>query len=374
MSTKQTPRGDVVKELLMIPGPVEISESVLERFCGQPPVHYGSDWAQIYKEVQRLLRSILNGTGPFFIMPGSGSLAIESICATFCRDRRVLVVSNGWFGERLYSICSSYTDRAVRMHLPHAIPVDATAVRRELRSARYDALFVVHVETSTATLNPLEEIACAAREEGVDLFVDGVSSAGIERMDMGKWGIDAVATASQKGLECPPGLGIVGISSRLIERACKQQESWFVNLGVWLDYQERWADWHPFPMTLPTNVVMALKKSLEEIIDNGGISTRIKMFDTASQMIRNALSMIGLKPLGSYDYQCHGLTAIDTEGRFDPSELLRYILQEHHIRIAGTLGELSKRVFRIGHMSTTQCSEESLSRTVAGIREFLNTH
>ncbi|HAA86142.1 MAG TPA: hypothetical protein DCE14_07350 [Kosmotogaceae bacterium] len=363
-----------MRELLMIPGPVEVSECVMEEFCGQPPVHYGSGWAQIYKKVQRLLRSVLNGTGPFFIMPGSGSLAIESICATFCRDRRVLVVSNGWFGERLYSICSSYTDLAVRMNSPTTIPVDAEAVRKKLRSAKYDAIFLVHVETSTATLNPLEEIACVAREEGVNFFVDGVSSAGIERIDIDKWGIDAVATASQKGLECPPGLGIVGISSSLTEKARKQQKSWFVNLGVWLDYEERWTDWHPFPMTLPTNVVMALKKSLESILDTGGVSTRIMTFHSASQMIRDALSTIGLEPLGSYDYQCHGLTAIDTEGRFDPAELIKYMLLEHRIRIAGTLGELSKRVFRIGHMSTTQCSEESLLRTVTGISEFLKTH
>ncbi len=355
----------------MIPGPVEIAEDVLREFSGQPSVHYGPEWTNIYKTAQKMLNKLLRNTGLTFIMPGSGSLAVEAICATFCRDRRLLVASNGWFGDRVYAICSSYNDEAKKLGLPTVIPADPNIISRELKNQKFDALFMVHVETTTATLNPLKEIGAVAKEQNVDFFVDGVSSVGIEEIDMDNWGIGALAAASQKGLECLPGLGIVAVSQRLLERARNRKGYWFTNLGVWLEYYDKWNDWHPFPVTVPTNTIKSLKRSLQNILDIHGTEARTKMFENTVQVLRNELSELGVKPLGSFSDQCNGLTACNTEGDYRPSKLIRYLLSKHGIRVAGTLGTISESVFRIGHMSSVQCSRESVTRTIAGIDDFL---
>lgn len=357
--------------LLMIPGPVEISEDILEVAHGRPMAHYGADWAETYRATEAAFSRLIDSDGRTFFMPGSGSLGLETISATFCRGRRCLVVTNGSFGDRLLSITEPHAAQATALRLPLDRPVSLEAIQRELSSTAYDVLSVVHTETSTGILNPVQHIAEIAKEAGVLFFVDAVASAGVEELKMNEWGIDAVVTASQKGMECPPGIALVNIDARLLVHLDDvEPASWYTNLKVWKDFYDAWYDWHPFPVTLPPNIILALQKSMDKMFDEG-TDTRHRRYRDVTERLREALSVLGLEPFAKPGDQAHGLTSVATAGAFDPAELVSYMRSERGIRISGSFGELKDSVFRFGHMSTAQCSETNLFRLVDSIAAFL---
>jgi aspartate aminotransferase-like enzyme len=360
--------------LLMIPGPVEMSDVILAAYNGQSVAHYGSQWTDTYLETTSRISTLFGCSGRTFLMPGSGSLGLESIATTLCADRRCLVLGNGMFGERLLSVVSMQAGKAEAMRFPLDRPHDVGAVRERLAGESFDVVLTVQVETSTGVLNPVRELAQVAKERGSLFLVDAISSAAIERLDMDAWGVDAVVTASQKGFETPPGLAIVTVGQQVvadIER--KPSRSWYADLRTWCDYYRDWHDWHPYPVTLPTNNILALSKSLD-IIESMGMEKRHRFFKDATTRFRRAFSSLGLKPFVHEKHCAHGLSAISTGGAFDPSLLIAFLKDDAGIQIAGSFGDLKGHVFRIGHMSGEQCAPRNALALVGGVAMFLERH
>lgn len=359
------------KYLLMIPGPVQISPDILEAFNGQTAAHYGPEWTEIYLSTEKMFSKLVNSGGRTFLMPGSGSLGLDTVATTFCRDKRCLILNNGMFGNRLYEIVGRQAVTIKDLQFPLNRPINPDEVEKELAAKSYDIVFVPHAETSTGILNPIEEIAAVVRKYGKMFFVDAVASAGIEKIDMRNWGIDVVVTGSQKGMETPPGLGIVTITQKMLDYLDTLPENgWYTSLKVWCEYYEKWHDWHPFPVTLPTNIILALRKSMEKMFEEG-LDSRQQLYKGVSDRFRKAVSALGLSPYPQEGDQAHGLTSISTEEKFDPAELVTYFRTDHNILISGSFGDLKKDVFRVGHMSTEQCREENIARVVDVIGQFL---
>lgn len=356
---------------LMIPGPVEVSREVRETFNRPTVAHYGEEWAHFYLRTTERLSSMLGCTGQTFILPGSGSVALEASASTFAPERRSLILNNGFFGERLYNIFSRYSDECEKLNFEMGKPIDPDVLNELLRGKRFDIVVFTHVETSTGVLNPVRDIAEIAKSHGALVIVDSISSAAIEKLDMDSWKVDVVVTASQKGLECPPGLGIVSVrSENMREIRNSRKRSWYSDLSVWLDYFEKWHDWHPFPVTLPTNAIMALGKSLD-LIEAQGLAEREAQFERTSQKVRSCLKEMGFELFTSWDFSAHGLTAVNTLGKIKPSELVKFLKEKFSVQIAGSLGELSSFLFRIGHMSTEQIKTSNLLTLLVGISDFL---
>jgi len=362
-----------MKYLLMIPGPVEISEDILEAFQGQPVAHYGPEWAELYLETAENFSGIIGSDGRTFLIPGSGSLGLDTAAATFCRSRKCLVLQNGMFGERLYSIVSTHTSDVKTLQFPLNAPIDPSTVKKTLESEKYDILLMTQVETSTGVLNPVEDIGKITGELDIMFILDAISSAGIEELKMDQWGIDIVITASQKGLECPPGLGIVTVKTPLLDDLKKNPAStWYTDLRVWCEYYEKWHDWHPFPVTLPTNIILALSRSLK-IIKSEGIISRQNMYRKTSSKLRKSISALGLQPYAPEYGHAHGLTAVSTTGIFKPSDLVVFLKKEMGVQIAGSFGDIQELVFRIGHMSRKQCRNINLMSVLTGIALFMES-
>ena len=149
-----------MKYLLMIPGPVELSEDVLEAYNGQTVAHYGPDWAEIYLRTERRLSGLFGCEGGrTFLMPGSGSLGLETVAETLCAGKKCLVLGNGMFGERLFSIVAPHAAKAAILRSPLPEPHDLRKLEKRLSKERFDAVLTVHVETSTGLRNPVSEIA-----------------------------------------------------------------------------------------------------------------------------------------------------------------------------------------------------------------------
>lgn len=362
-----------MRYILMIPGPVEISDDVLEAFQGHPVAHYGPEWTEVYLETAKGVSRTLGSKGRTFLMPGSGSVGLDTAAATFCASKRCLVLNGGMFGQRLYNIVSAHASDVKDLNFPLNTSVDPDAVENALKDEKYDIVLMTQVETSTGILNPVEKIAKIVKKHGALFVLDSISSAVIEKLEMDNWGIDVNVTASQKGFECPAGLGIVTVKQVLLD-ALKDSpaKTWYTDLRVWCDYYDKWHDWHPFPVTLPTNTILALAKSIETI-EAEGISSRQKMFIDVSTRVRKALLALGLRlyaPEGQYS---HGVTAASTGGKFDPSEMVTFLKNKVGIQISGSFGDIKSHVFRIGHMSRKQCGRINLITLINGIALFMKS-
>ncbi|MGQ9616265.1 MAG: pyridoxal-phosphate-dependent aminotransferase family protein [Spirochaetota bacterium] len=360
-----------MKYLLMIPGPVEIPDDILQVAGAQPVAHYGPEWTDFYLNTAGSVSKLLGTKGRTFIIPGSGSAGLDALATSFCTDKGCLVLKNGLFGGRLYDIVSRHTSEVEVLNFPLNAPIDTTILKKRLAEKRYDIVFMTQVETSTGVLNPVEEVSRLVKETGAIFLLDAISSAGIEKLEMDGWSVDAVVTASQKGLECPPGLALVTVQEDMLKvLKTSSIPSWYTNLGVWCEYYEKWHDWHPYPVTLPTSTIIALATSLN-IIEKEGIEARQKLYLRVSEKLRKAVSALGLKPYAPDGYYAHGLTAVSTEGKFDPADLIKYLREEAGIQITGSFGEIKSHVFRIGHMSRKQCQISNLISLTGSIACFM---
>lgn len=365
-----------MKYLLMIPGPVESPDEIIEAFNGQTVAHYGQEFRDLYLEtVSRLSRILGSEKAWSFLMPGSGTTGLEATGATFCNSRNCLVLSNGSFGDRLNAIAGRYSLHTDKISYEKGKAYDLPQIEEQLKSKKYDLLWMVHVETSVGILNPIKEVAAMAKKHGCLVFVDAIASSGMEEIKMDEWQIDGIASASQKGFSCPAGLGMLTINEELIKNldSLPPSRSWYPDLRVWVEYYDKWNDWHPYPSTLPTNVIRALAKSLE-IIENEGIENRLAMYKDVSERIIKSIKALGLGLFVPEGHSAHGLTAVSTLGKFQAPEFIEFLKEKFQIQIGGSLEkDMKPLVFRIGHMSTKQCLNRNLAAVIAALGTFMKT-
>jgi len=354
----------------MIPGPIEVAPEVLSAM-GEPLVaHYGAEWTSFYNETVELARKIFHTDGDVFLVPGSGSAGLDmALGSTVAPAGRVLIPQNGFFGERLEEMARTYTPHIRTVKSPLGKPIDLGRVEEELRREKFDVVAIVHCETSTGSINPIRELAEICRCHGALLIVDAISSLGIEPLKMDVWGVGICVSASQKGLETPPGLALVAVGKEAWSRIeAVEGPGWYLSLKVWREYQEKWGDWHPHPIIQPVNNVRALRVGMERIIREG-LEARFRRHREVAERLRRGLRELGLEPLVADDVASHGVTAAwGPEGNVD--ELLAGLRERHGILIAGGLGELKGKIFRIGHMGPG-ASDEAVDTVLSAIESVM---
>lgn len=358
----------------MIPGPVESPEEIIEAFNGQTIAHYGKEFRNLYLETTEMLSRVLGSEKALsFLIPGSGSVALETIGATFCNSRNCIVINNGHFGDRLYDVSSKYSLNVDQVFFKPGEIIDLGRVENQLKKKKYDLIWMVHVDTSIGILNPIREVATLAKKYDCEFYIDAIASSAIEKIRMDEWGIDGIATASQKGFSCPAGLGMVTLNEKLIKniKSLPASKSWYTDLKVWLDYYYDWNDWHPYPVTLPTNIVKALAKSLE-ILETKGVENRLVFHKNVSRKLIKSIRLLGLDTFIPENHIAHGLTPVNTLGKFLATDFVSFLKDKFAIQIGGSLDEKMKPVlFRIGHMSEKQCETKNLVSVISALGVFM---
>ena len=198
---------------LSLPGPSEVDPRVLQELFRPNLPHYGDLWVGIYRGVIEKLKKAYRTGGRAFVLPCSGSGAIDAV---FCSlgAKRVLVLNNGNFGSRLAEIARHHTGSLTVIEKGVGEAFAPEQVEGELATGRHDLLAMVHGETSTGMLNHLEAFADSCRRHGVLFFVDAVSTLGGVPLEMDTLGVDFCVSASQKALGGLPGLATVAASER----------------------------------------------------------------------------------------------------------------------------------------------------------------
>ncbi len=359
---------------LMIPGPVDVTEETLARMGQNVVPHFGAAWVETYNDTVASLKRIFRTGEDLFIMVGSGSAGLDAgVNSLLGKGDRAVLGINGFFGERLEEIARSYGVELIPVRAELGMPVTAEKVEQAvLANPDVKAVIVVHNETSTGVVNPVEAIGNVTRKHNLPLMVDGVTSIGGIEFDMDGWGVDIAVTASQKCLGAPPGLAMIAVSSRAW-RIMEQRENppwgWYLNLLNWRDYRERWKEWHPYPMTMATSNILALRVSLASILGEG-IDNTIRRHRAAAKMFRDGIRSIGLKLVADDGFASSTVTAVESWADVPTEKLIGFLESEHGIRIANGIGTMKDRWFRVGHMGPLGTLPERIEPLLKGIEAF----
>lgn len=358
---------------LMIPGPVEVSPEVLAAMGSPVQPHYGADWTKFYNDTLAILKTIFGTSGDVFLMVGSGTCAIDACLGSgFSSGDKILVGLNGFFGDRLKSIAEGYGLEVIPVTAEWGHPLRAEDFESAYQAhPEAKGAAVVHLETSTTILNPIEKIGPVVRSHGGIFFVDAVSSLGGVSMKMEDWCIDLCASATQKCLGAPPGLAPVAVSQRgweAIDQNPTKKHGWYGDLRVWRQYAVEWGDWHPTPVTMATNNVVALKTALEQLMAEG-IPQRLERYRNLALRLRAGLTAIGMQPFTPPELMNPVLTAAYGPKGVSTGRIVTYLGEKYHIKISGGLGALKETIFRIGHMSPIM-TEADIDLVLEGLRSF----
>jgi alanine-glyoxylate transaminase / serine-glyoxylate transaminase / serine-pyruvate transaminase len=338
----------------MIPGPVSVDDEVLDALGRPVMAAYGNDWTELYRRTVAGMQRVFRTSGEVHLVFGPGMSAIEmALTSVLAAGDKVLVPSNGMFGDRMAEVARSNHLEVVGLQGGPREAISAEAVR-EAFDAHPDlrAVGVVHHETSIGVVNPAREIAAIARERGALSIVDSVSSAGGVELDVDGWGIDLCVTVANKCLGGPIGVAPIAAGPRAIaalEDGRPKVAGWYLNLATWRRYTELWSGWHPHPTTMPTSVIEALDVALRRLFEVG-FEEHLRRQRAARDVVRSGLREQGFEMMVADEVASPVTTAVLSLPGMEVQEYMRWLLDEHQIRIGGGLGTFAGKIFRIGHM------------------------
>lgn len=349
---------------LMIVGPGELHPGDLAVMGEQLQAHYGDTWTAQHAELMDGLRSFLGCAEDPYVIPGSGSLSLEvAFLNLFEPGARLLVVDTGYFGNRLLEITTALGFDVVPFPVEIGRPVDPEDVAAMVAAQRVTGVAICHVETSTSVRHPVEAIAEAVRAHGAITLVDGIASVGGEDVNVDAMRLGCLVTGSQKGLEAPPGLGIVALGAegraRIAARATPVR-SFYLDLARWDWYRANWPH-HPHPVTMPVSLMLAMSSSIQRILGHGLDATIADKHRLAAR-VRAGLQGLGLEPVADPDAQAGMIVAAHTTRS---AEIVGALLKEQ-IQIAGGLAPLAGAAIRVGIMGAT-ATEAMIDRTLEAI-------
>jgi alanine-glyoxylate transaminase/serine-glyoxylate transaminase/serine-pyruvate transaminase len=339
---------------LFTPGPGDVEDDVLSSMARPVLRHFGPEWMEIHHDVLALLRQFFKTQNDIFIVPGPASslldMAIGSLVGT---GQSIIAGTNGFFGDRLVDIAQGYGAKLISFTAPLGQPLDPQVLRSLLRqNPDVQVVALVHHETSTTVLNPLKELAQVAKEAGKVVVVDAVASLGGVELPVDAWGIDVCVVAANKCLEALPGVSFISVSPQaweLVDRHTSSGHGWYLNLKTWRKYYTEWGGWHPSPVTLPVNNILAVRTSMRRIL-SGGLEAHYAKYRRASQAVRRGLMNIGYEMFVPEAYAAPIVTAVKARPEFEVSELSKWLVAERRMAMGGGLAGLSGKIFRVGHL------------------------
>jgi aspartate aminotransferase-like enzyme len=339
------------KLMLMIPGPTPVPESVLSALGRHPIGHRSADFSTIMAQVFTDLKWLHQTIHDVLVLTASGTGIMEAGIVNFLSPGdRVLVCCNGKFAERWADMCDAYGLDTVRINGPWGEALDPETVRVALEAdtaKRIKAVVITHSETSTGVINDLGTLARHIKAHGTALsIVDAVTSLGAISVPMDEWGLDVVASASQKGYMMPPGLGFIAVSPKAWQAyETAKLPKFYLDLAK---YRTE-AVHHTTPFTPSINLIFGLQVALEMMKSEGSdaIFARHHRHKTA---VRAAVRAVGLSLYAQDDAAASpAVTAVITQPV--AAERLRSHLRKHFdIALAGGQDSLEGKIVRIGHL------------------------
>ena len=363
------------ERILMGPGPSSVPHRVLRALSAPTLGHLDPQYLAIMDETCEMLRQVFRTANKLtFPVSGTGMAGMECLATNLLeRGDEAIVCVNGVFGSRMKDVMERCGATVHTIEAPWG-----DIISKEQIAAALDAhpkaklLGIVHAETSTGALQPLEGLSALCREKGALFIVDAVTSLGGHELRVDDWGIDAIYSGTQKCLSCPPGLSPVSFGDRALavmdSRKTKVQ-SWYLDVSLLRKYYMNpgAGGGRVYHHTAPINMTYALRESLAILLEEG-LDARIERHRIMHLRLRTGLEKLGLRYVPKHSL--HTLNCIHApEGR-DEAALRKRLLEEYGIEIGAGLGPMAGKAIRIGLMGHS-ASQRNVDLVLAALAEIL---
>jgi alanine-glyoxylate transaminase/serine-glyoxylate transaminase/serine-pyruvate transaminase len=344
------------EKLLLIPGPSPVHPRITSNLALPTVSHVGPEMVrELSGALVNLKKIVFCGKGEAFIVAGAGTLAMEmALLNTVARREKILVLSQGYFGNRMSEICRAFglDHEVIQSQWGRAVlPED---LEKRIKGGEFEVFVVTHVDTATGACAPVRDYAEVLQGRGLLFILDGVcATAGIEeRMD--DWGIDVILTAAQKCFGAPPGLAVLVLSERAMEKRRKIPAipGYYSDLLRWLPVMKDPTKYFSTPCV---NEIRAFYESTLIVLEEG-LEQRFLRHGRNARAIRAGLNELGFSFFTEEPFRADTLSVVNyPQGIEDKPFRSQYY--ESGVVVAGGLGETAGKVFRMGHMGNLSVSQ-----------------
>jgi alanine-glyoxylate transaminase/serine-glyoxylate transaminase/serine-pyruvate transaminase len=337
--------------ILLGPGPSNVHPRVLRAMATPLLGYLDPEFLVIMDEIKELLRYVFQTENDLTLpISGTGTAGMEASLYNIIEPGdRVVVVVKGFFGARMCDVAERCGAQVKRIEVEWGRIVEPDQVKAALKDGGVKVVALVHAETSTGVLQPLEEISQMVHEHGAFLLVDAVTSLGGHPVKVDEWGIDICYSGSQKCLACPPGLAPITFNNRAAEAMRNRKskgQSWYLDMTM---VEKYWGQERVYHHTAPITMNYALHEALR-LVSEEGLEARFERHRLNHQALLAGLQAMGLEPHAQAEHRLWTLNAVRVPEGVEDAKIRRRLLDEFSIEIGGGLGSLKGQIWRIGLM------------------------
>lgn len=357
----------------MGPGPSDIHASVLAAMAAPTVGHLDPYFLQIMDEVQTMLRTVFQTENQMTLaISGTGSAGMECCVVNLIEPGDSMVVcQNGIFGGRMADVAARTGAKVTKLERPFGEVFTAEEIAAAMDQHKPKVVGIVHAETSTGALQPLEEISKVVHDAGALLAVDCVTSLAGLPVEVDKLSIDAAYSGSQKCLSCPPGLSPVTFSPRALEAMSARQTkvaSWYLDIGMLQNY---WGSDRAYHHTAPINMNYALHQALRLVLEEG-LEARFARHRLHHEALKTGLAAMGINySVTNADHCLPMLNSVLIPDGVDDVGVRKQLLNDFGVEIGGGLGPMKGKTWRIGLMGEA-ASQSNVLLFLGALEQCLN--
>jgi alanine-glyoxylate transaminase / serine-glyoxylate transaminase / serine-pyruvate transaminase len=357
---------------LMGPGPSDVAPSVLQAMSRPLVGHLDPVFVKLMDEIKAMLReAFFTRNDMTFPVSGTGSAGMEFCFVNLIEPGDSVIIGvNGVFGTRMCDVAERCGARVTRVESPWGQIITPQQIAEALKQTPKPKLVaIVHAETSTGALTPVDEISKLAHDAGALFLLDTVTSLAGCPVYVDKWGVDAVYSGTQKCLSCPPGLSPISLSSRALEIASRRKskvQSWYLDVNLLSSY---WGQERVYHHTAPITMNYALYEALRLVLLEG-LENRWERHRQNHNALKKGLSELGLEIVSQSGHQLWQLNAVGVPAGVDEASVRKRLLADYNIEIGAGLGPLKGKIWRIGLMGETS-KKENVELVLGALKTIL---
>ena len=351
---------------MFVPGPVDVAPEVLAAQAKAMLPHRSKDFEAIFQRTEARAKELFYTQYRVFQGSCSGSGMQEAGIRNFVQET-VLSCVNGSFSQRWNDVATSNGKKADKLEVEWGEAITPDMLRDALKQKHYEAVTIVHNETSTGVENPVKDLCKVVQEVSPDtlVLVDAVSSLSGVKIEMDAWGIDFLLTSSQKCLALPPGLSLGGASDRAMKKAeSVSNRGWYFDLL--LMEKHRLKDSTPMTPVMP--LIYALDVQLDRILAEG-LEPRFARHAAMSKKVQDWCLAHGMSLLAKEGYRSKTVVNVNNDLKWDISALNKFLTSTRGLRIANGYGKLKDLTFRVATMGETTLAD--VDNLLGGFEDFM---
>lgn len=364
---------NVTPRILMGPGPSDAHPRVLKAMATPLIGHLDPQFVDIMDEVKSMVQqTLLTKNHLTFVVSAPGSAGMETCLVNLLEAGDECIIGiNGVFGGRMKNIAERCGATVHTVDVEWGTVIEPSQIKAALdKCPKPKLVALVHAETSTGALQPLEEISDLVHNAGSLLMVDAVTSYCGMPLRVDDWKIDALYSGTQKCLSAPPGLSPVSFSDaavKVLENRKTPVQSWFLDLNLVKNY---WAGAkRAYHHTAPVSSVYALREALAIVLEEG-LENRWARHQAVHQYLKGQLEGLGFRFLVDEAHRLPNLNAVFLPDGIDEAKVRRQLLNDYNIEVGGGLGAFAGKIWRIGIMGES-CTKNHVNMLVGALKEVM---